>query len=147
MALGFPGGSVCKESTCNAGEAGRCEFNPRVGKIPWRRAWQPTRILAWRIHGERSLVEYSPWGQKESDTTEVTEHACTHMMASPYMVHIYMRQEAFCILFVLSPRNQCVSSLYSVSVWTRHSSSAQWPHVASGWHIGQLTTARCSLKV
>ena len=27
-------------------------------------------ILAWRIHGQRSLAGYSPWGHKESDTTE-----------------------------------------------------------------------------
>ena len=27
-------------------------------------------ILAWRIHGQRSLASYSPWGPKESDTTE-----------------------------------------------------------------------------
>ena len=27
-------------------------------------------ILAWKIHGLRSLVGYSPWGRKESDTTE-----------------------------------------------------------------------------
>ena len=27
-------------------------------------------LLAWRIHGQRSLVGYSPWGHKESDTTE-----------------------------------------------------------------------------
>ena len=27
-------------------------------------------ILAWRIHGRRSLVGYSPQGRKESDTTE-----------------------------------------------------------------------------
>ena len=27
-------------------------------------------ILAWRIHGQRSLVGYSPWGHKEADTTE-----------------------------------------------------------------------------
>ena len=27
-------------------------------------------ILAWRSHGQRSLVGYSPWGHKESDTTE-----------------------------------------------------------------------------
>ena len=26
--------------------------------------------LAWKIHGWRSLVGYSPWGRKESDTTE-----------------------------------------------------------------------------
>ena len=29
-------------------------------------------ILAWRIHRQRSLVGYSPWGHKESDTTEAT---------------------------------------------------------------------------
>ena len=28
-------------------------------------------ILAWRTHGQRSLVGYSPWGHKEWDTTEV----------------------------------------------------------------------------
>ena len=27
-------------------------------------------ILAWEIHGQRSLVGYSPWGHKEVDTTE-----------------------------------------------------------------------------
>ena len=29
-----------------------------------------THIPAWRIHGQRRLVVYSPWGHKESDTTE-----------------------------------------------------------------------------
>jgi len=29
-------------------------------------------ILAWRIHGQKSLAGYSPWGHKESDTTEET---------------------------------------------------------------------------
>ena len=32
-------------------------------------------ILAWRFHRQRSLVGYSPWGHKESDTTEATGHA------------------------------------------------------------------------
>ena len=27
-------------------------------------------ILAWKIHGQRSLVGYSPWGRKESNATE-----------------------------------------------------------------------------
>ena len=27
-------------------------------------------ILAWRIHGQKSLMGYSPWGRKESDKTE-----------------------------------------------------------------------------
>ena len=42
-----------------------------VGKIPWRRAWQPTPVfLPGESHGQRSLVGYSSWGSKEWDTTE-----------------------------------------------------------------------------
>ena len=48
-------------------------FSPWVGKIPWRRAWQPIPVfLPEESHGQRSLVGYSPWGCKESDMTEVT---------------------------------------------------------------------------
>ena len=36
-----------------------------------RRQWQPTPVLLpGKSHGQRSLVGYSPWGRKESDTTE-----------------------------------------------------------------------------
>ena len=49
----------------------RPRFNPWVGKIPWRRKWQPTPvILPGKSHGQRSLVGYSPWGHKEPDATE-----------------------------------------------------------------------------
>ena len=42
-----------------------------VGKIPWRRKWQPTPVLLpGKFHGWRSLVGYSPWGHKELDITE-----------------------------------------------------------------------------
>ena len=42
-----------------------------VGKISWRRKEQPTPILLPRkLHGWRSLVGYSLWGRKESDTIE-----------------------------------------------------------------------------
>ena len=44
---------------------------PWVGKIPWRRKWQPIPVfLPGKFHGLRSLVGYSSWGCKESDTTE-----------------------------------------------------------------------------
>ena len=46
-------------------------FDSWVGKIPWRRKWQPTPVfLPGASHGRRSLVGYSPQGRKESDTTE-----------------------------------------------------------------------------
>ena len=41
----------------------------------WRRQWQPTPVfLLGESHGQRSLVGYSPWGCKESDTTERLTH-------------------------------------------------------------------------
>ena len=41
-----------------------------VGKVHWRRKRQPIPVfLPGKSHGQRSLVGYSPWGHKESDTT------------------------------------------------------------------------------
>ena len=66
--LDFPGGSDGKASCLQCRRPG---FNPRVGKIPWGKEWQSTPILLpGESHGQRSLVGYSPWGRKESDTTE-----------------------------------------------------------------------------
>jgi len=46
-------------------------FNPRVGKIPWRKALLPTPVfLPEEFHRQRSLAGYSSWGHKELDTTE-----------------------------------------------------------------------------
>ena len=57
-----------EESAC---QSRSCGFDPRNGKIPWRRAWQPTPVfLPGESHGQRSLVGYSPWGCKQSDTTQ-----------------------------------------------------------------------------
>ena len=45
-------------------------FDPWVGKIPWRREWQPTPVfLSGKFHGQRSPVGYNPWGCKESGMT------------------------------------------------------------------------------
>ena len=45
--------------------------SPWVGKIPWRRKWQPTPVFfLGESHGRRSLVSYSPQGCKESDMTK-----------------------------------------------------------------------------
>ena len=47
------------------------ECLPRVGKIPWKRAWQPTPVfLPEKFPEQRSLVGYSPWGRTEPDMTE-----------------------------------------------------------------------------
>ena len=42
-----------------------------IRKFPWRRKWHPTPVfLPGKSHGGRSPVGYSPWGHKESNTTE-----------------------------------------------------------------------------
>ena len=73
--MGFPGGLAEVYLQCR--RCKRRRFNPWVGKIPWRRAWQPTPVfLPGESHGQGSFTDYSPWSRKESDTTEVTEHPC-----------------------------------------------------------------------
>ena len=74
--MGFPGGARGKGLACQHRKHKRRGFDPWVGKIPWRRAWQPTPvILLAEPHGERTLAGYTPQGQKELDTTEVTDLA------------------------------------------------------------------------
>jgi len=66
---------VGKELACQCRRHKRRRFNPWIGKIPWRRKWQPTPVfLPGESHGQRNLAVYSPWGHKALDTTEVAEH-------------------------------------------------------------------------
>ena len=58
-----------KESACSAGDKG---LILGLGRVPRRREWLPTSaFLPGEFHGLRSLVGYSPWGHKKSDTTEL----------------------------------------------------------------------------
>ena len=68
---GLPWWLSGKESSCLSRRHRRLGFDPWVGKISWRREWQPTPIfLPGDSPGQRSLAGYSPWGHKDSDTTE-----------------------------------------------------------------------------
>ena len=57
-----------KEPACQYRRFG---FDSWVGKIPWRSKWQPAPVFSpGKSYGQRSLVDYSPWGHKKSDMTE-----------------------------------------------------------------------------
>ena len=59
----FAGSTIGKEPTYQCRKHKRCSFDLWVGKIPWRRAWQPNPAFFPReSHGHRSLVGYSLWG-------------------------------------------------------------------------------------
>ena len=58
--------TLVKNPPANAGD----EFDPWVGKIPWRRKWQPTPVLLpGKSPGQKSLAGYRPWGGTELDTS------------------------------------------------------------------------------
>ena len=51
-----------KEFTCQYRRRKRRKFNSWVMKIPWSGKWQPTQVfLPEKSHGQRSLVDHSPW--------------------------------------------------------------------------------------
>ena len=66
-------------------------FDPWVGKIPWRREWQPTPVFVpGEFHGQRSLAGYSPCGHNEFDITEQLTHTtklCTKGTGS-HNIHV-----------------------------------------------------------
>ena len=49
-----------------------CTWVPKLALMSnWRRKWQLALVfLPGGFHGQRSLVSYGPWGQKEPDTAE-----------------------------------------------------------------------------
>ena len=81
---GLPRGCSSKEFTCQSRRRNRRQH--QVGKIPWRRKWQPAPVFfPGKFHGQGSLVGYSPWdcrrvghdlatGQRRPSTVPGTEH-------------------------------------------------------------------------
>ena len=65
--LGFPGGSDGKESACSVGDL---DSIPGSGRSPGEGNGNLSSIFAWRIPWMEEPGGYSPWGRKESDTTE-----------------------------------------------------------------------------
>ena len=73
---GFPGGSEVKASACNAEDLG---LIPESERSPGEGNGSPLQYSCLENpHRWRCLVDYSPQGCKDSDTTEATEHTCLH---------------------------------------------------------------------
>ena len=86
----WPGLPWCfsgKKSVCQDRRHG---FYPWVRKIPLSRKWQPAPVfLPGKFHGQTNLVGYSPWGCKESDTTEHAQiHTPIYRIIPPKSIYI-----------------------------------------------------------
>ena len=66
--MGFPGGPVGKYLLANAGDEG---LIPGLGRASDGGHGNPLQYSGLENpHKQRTLAGYSPWGPKESDTTE-----------------------------------------------------------------------------
>ena len=64
--IGLPRWLSGKASSCQCRRCKRRRFDPGVGKIPWRRKWQPTPVfLSGKSHGQRSLAQ-NPLAMQET---------------------------------------------------------------------------------
>ena len=80
---GLPGGSVGKNSAYNAGDHAqhrRPGLNPWVGKIPWRREWQPLQYSCLENPMDRGAWKSTVHGVKKNWTrlSKATKH--THLI-------------------------------------------------------------------
>ena len=97
----FLGGASGKECACQCRRCKRRGFSPWVGKIPWSRKWQPTPVfLPEKFHGQRSLAGYTPQGHKESDMTEMIQHA---LIQCPWFFYRQSLNKQLCLLPRLLP--------------------------------------------
>ena len=73
---------MVKNSLANAGD--RCASNSWAGKIPCRRAWQPTPVfLPGESHGQRSPGGYGPWDHRSWTRQKwLSMHACIHFYST-----------------------------------------------------------------
>ena len=84
--------NICLEGLCRwlSGKKFACEcrrlgFSPWVGKIPWRRKWQPSPVLLpGESHGQRNLAGCIPWGRKV-DTPERLHFILTVRLSLDYL--------------------------------------------------------------
>ena len=86
---------MVKNLSRNAGDLGSI---PGSGKIPWRREWQPIPVYSpGKSHEQRSLVDYNPWGHKQSDTIEqLSLFICLYFDSTIKLYHC-MYALKFCI--------------------------------------------------
>ena len=76
----FPGALVVKNSPANVGDVTWFGFDPRVGKIPWRRTWQPTPVF---------LSEESPWTEEPGGLQSIGLQSVNHDWSDIAHMHVF----------------------------------------------------------
>ena len=142
----YTDGSNSKESTCNAGGP---RFDPGVGKIPWRRKWQPAPVLLpGELHGQRILVGCSPWGHKDSDTTEWLTLSLLYTarnLANWFCFSTHQRKQLLLISCLQNQRTVCLLSVTPQPSGTWHFSTREGISTAPWFSKAVFPNLACSL--
>ena len=119
-----------KESTCQCRKCKRHSFDPWVGKIPWRRKWQPTlAFLPRKYHGQRSL-ESTVHGVERSQT-QLSHWAGTHdLIIANYICKDSSSKEGH-ILRYWGSQHQHIFGGHNSAHNTEY-----WRYKERNWHIG-----------
>ena len=88
MFLKFTQASLGAQTVKNLPAMPETEVRSLMGKIPWRKSWQPTPVfLPGEFYGQKSLVGYSPWGSKESLTLSLSH---CHNLHNASALHFFL---------------------------------------------------------
>ena len=136
--MDFPGGSDGKASVYNALRPG-CD--PWVGKIPWRRKWQPTPVcLPGKSHGQKSLVGYTVHG-----VARVRQDLATK---TPVIYEIWNDRWVDGWMNVLRNRRmgrerKTRQRYRSVGIWMAYDgwANGRW---MGGWEVGWIETGKAN---
>ena len=97
----------------------RPEFNPRVGKNPWRREQLPTPAeLTGEFHGQRSLSGYSPWGSQRDTTEQLSHTAWISVSGNCWIIWVFV-----CVRF---RDRHCFSMTFSTNNWFTKQNPFYW---------------------
>ena len=90
------------------------QVNLCIGKIPWRREWQPTSVFSpEELHGQRSQADYNPWDCKDSYRTEQLTHTHTHTRGKQEHIMFveWLSESNCCVIFYLFHTESKVQSI------------------------------------
>ena len=102
-----------KESILQCRRLGKHGFDPGIGKILWRRKWQPTPVfLPGKSHGQKRLAGYSPQGCKALDMIQQLNKTTSY--GKP--LSVWLTGSLICQLFWENslPLHHCTVSLFSL---------------------------------
>ena len=133
----FPGGSD-GQSVCL--QCGRPGFDPWVGKIPWRRKWQPTPVLLpGKSHRWRSLVSYSPWGHRQCYSISKTTASALLTTPKPLTGWITNKQSEILQKMRIPDHLTCLLR----NLYAGHEATIRTRHGTTNWFkTGKKSTSR-----